>query len=120
MNTTDSLGQPSFIEAEPERVGSRSGEIRQAPDGLIVYTDAGRTDIPLPAGESPRTRVMAEFYAAIRGSAAPVHNGHWGLANLEVCEAAIASSDSGCDVQLQHQVALREPTTQRIHLPLRA
>ncbi|GAB2900470.1 Gfo/Idh/MocA family oxidoreductase [Paraburkholderia jirisanensis] len=101
-------------------VSCERGEIRQAPDGLIVYTDAGRTDIPLPAGESPRARVMAEFYAAIRGSAAAVHDGHWGLANLEVCEAAIASSNSGCEVQLQHQVALREPTTQRIREAFRA
>lgn len=91
-------------------VSCERGEIRQSPQGLIVYTDAGRTDLPLPAGGSPRERVMAEFHAAISAdatAAVPLHDGRWGMANLEVCEAAIASSASGRDVELNHQVAWR-------------
>ncbi|HEY4297525.1 MAG TPA: hypothetical protein VGM85_13715 [Paraburkholderia sp.] len=88
-------------------VSCERGEIRQSPQGLIVYTDAGRTDLPLPAGGSSRSRVMAEFHDAITGRRAALHDGAWGLANLEVCEAAIASSASGRDVELRHQVALR-------------
>ena len=88
-------------------VSCERGEIRQSPQGLIVYTDAGRTDLPLPASPSPRARVMAEFHDAICQRAAAVHDGHWGVANLEVCEAAIASSIRGRDVELKHQVALR-------------
>jgi phthalate 4,5-cis-dihydrodiol dehydrogenase len=87
-------------------VSCERGEIRQSPHGLIVYTDSGRADLPLPAGGSPRSRVMAEFHDAIRGRRAALHDGAWGLANLEVCEAAIASSASGRDVDLKHQVPL--------------
>ncbi|MBP0592164.1 Gfo/Idh/MocA family oxidoreductase [Paraburkholderia sp. LEh10] len=88
-------------------VSCERGEIRQSPQGLIIYTDAGRAELPLPTHASPRARVMAEFHDAISTRGIAVHDGHWGLANLEVCEAAIASSASGRDVELKHQVALR-------------
>ncbi|MFM0070998.1 Gfo/Idh/MocA family oxidoreductase [Paraburkholderia sediminicola] len=87
-------------------VSCERGEIRQSPQGLIVYTDSGRSDLQLPTGGSPRSRVMAEFHDAISGRRAALHDGAWGLANLEVCEAAIASSASGRDVELKHQVPL--------------
>lgn len=89
-------------------VSCEHGEIRQSPQGLIVYTDAGRTDLPLPADGSPRSRVIAEFHDAISGRHAALHDGAWGLANLEVCEAAIASSESGRDIELNHQVSLKQ------------
>jgi phthalate 4,5-cis-dihydrodiol dehydrogenase len=88
-------------------VSCERGEIRQSPQGLIVYTEAGRSDLPLPTSPSPRARVTAEFHDAICGLTPAVHDGHWGVANLEVCEAAIASSSRGRDIELKHQVALR-------------
>jgi phthalate 4,5-cis-dihydrodiol dehydrogenase len=87
-------------------VSCERGEIRQSPQGLIVYTSEGRTDLPLPSGGSPRLRVMSEFHGAISRRSAVLHDGAWGVANLEVCEAAIASSASGRDVELKHQVPL--------------
>jgi phthalate 4,5-cis-dihydrodiol dehydrogenase len=62
----------------------------------------------LPVDGSPRSRVIAEFHDAISGRHAALHDGAWGLANLEVCEAAIASSESGRDVELNHQVSLKQ------------
>jgi len=50
--------------------------------------------------------VLDEFADAILGRAPALHDGRWGLANLEVCAAAIASSRSGRDVELIHQVAV--------------
>lgn len=88
-------------------VSCERGEIRQSPQGLIVYSDAGRNELVLPTGSSPRARVMAEFHEAIVGDAPALHDGRWGLANLEICEAALDSSASGREVQLAHQVALR-------------
>jgi phthalate 4,5-cis-dihydrodiol dehydrogenase len=50
--------------------------------------------------------VLDEFAAAITGRAKQVHDGRWGLANLELCLAAIESSKLGEEVQLKHQVAV--------------
>jgi phthalate 4,5-cis-dihydrodiol dehydrogenase len=87
-------------------VSCERGDIRQSPDGLIVHTAGGRRDIALPLDRSPRDLVLAEFHDAITGVTAPLHDGRWGLATLEVCVAALASSRSGREVSLKHQVAL--------------
>ena len=80
------------------------GDIRQSPHGLYVYSAAGRSEIELPVDASPRDLVTAEFHDAIAGLAGTVHDGRWGLANLEVCVAAIASSRGGREVLLHEQV----------------
>ena len=86
-------------------VSCERGDIRQSPDGLLVYSDKGREDIALPKDKTPRDLVIAEFANAIAGK--PVtHTGRWGLANLEVCTAAIESSRTGKEIELKHQVAI--------------
>jgi phthalate 4,5-cis-dihydrodiol dehydrogenase len=86
-------------------VSCERGDIRQSPDGLLVYSERGREEIALPADKSPRDRVIAEFADAIAGK--PVtHTGRWGLANLEVCTAAIESSRTGKEIELRHQIAV--------------
>ena len=82
------------------------GDIRQSPKGLYVYSEQVQIEIELPTNRSPRDLVMAEFHDAITGRARALHDGRWGLANLEVCAAAISSSESGQDVLLKEQVAL--------------
>jgi phthalate 4,5-cis-dihydrodiol dehydrogenase len=37
---------------------------------------------------------------------APLHDGRWGLATLEVCLAMLESSRSGRDVRLTRQMAM--------------
>jgi phthalate 4,5-cis-dihydrodiol dehydrogenase len=85
-------------------VSCERGDIRQSPRGLYVHTSDGQSEIVLPTDQSPRDLVMAEFHAAITGQAPALHDGRWGLANLEVCAAAIASSASSQEIVLQHQV----------------
>jgi phthalate 4,5-cis-dihydrodiol dehydrogenase len=85
-------------------VSCEGGDIRQSPTGLSIYTEDGLSEIALPADRTPRDLVMAEFHDVITGKAPAVHDGRWGLANLEVCAAAIASSKSGREVALEHQV----------------
>jgi phthalate 4,5-cis-dihydrodiol dehydrogenase len=86
-------------------VSCERGDIRQSPNGLLVYSSKGREEIALPTDKSPRDRVIAEFADAIAGK--PVtHTGRWGLANLEVCTAAIESSRTGQEIELKHQVAV--------------
>jgi phthalate 4,5-cis-dihydrodiol dehydrogenase len=86
-------------------VSCERGDIRQSPDGLLVYSDKGCEEIALPNDKSPRDRVIAEFADAIAGKPT-THTGRWGLANLEVCAAAIESSRTGKEVGLKHQVAV--------------
>jgi phthalate 4,5-cis-dihydrodiol dehydrogenase len=85
-------------------VSCERGDIRQSPRGLWVYSGKGREEIVLPTDQSPRRLVLDELHDALTGKQPPIHDGRWGLANLEVCLAAIASSESGCEVELQHQV----------------
>jgi phthalate 4,5-cis-dihydrodiol dehydrogenase len=84
-------------------VSCEGGDIRQSPDGLLVYSERGREEIALPKDKSPRDLVLEEFAQAIAGKTT-THTGRWGLANLEVCTAAIESSRTGQEIGLAHQV----------------
>jgi phthalate 4,5-cis-dihydrodiol dehydrogenase len=88
-------------------VSCARGDIRQSPQGLLVHDAAGTREITLPADRSPRELVLDEWCDAIHGRAAAVHDGRWGLANLELVHAALASSRGGCELRLQHQVPVR-------------
>jgi phthalate 4,5-cis-dihydrodiol dehydrogenase len=57
---------------------------------------------------TPRDCVLDEWHAAILGSAPALHHGRWGLATLEVCVAAQASSALGVEVSLLEQVGLSD------------
>jgi phthalate 4,5-cis-dihydrodiol dehydrogenase len=87
-------------------VSCERGDIRQSPEGLRIHTVRGVREVLLPPDRSPRERVLDEWCAAISGQTEPLHDGRWGLANLELCEAALASSRSGREVRLQHQIPL--------------
>ena len=87
-------------------VSCERGDIRQAPNGLRIHTLAGVREVPLPVHRSPRQQVLDEWCAAIRGTAPALHSGAWGLANLELCVAALTSSKTNREVVLQEQVPL--------------
>ena len=86
-------------------VSCERGDIRQAPNGLRLHTRSGVQEVPVAVHRSPRERVLDEWHAAITGAAPALHSGAWGLANLELCVAALASSQSGREVLLHEQVA---------------
>ena len=50
-------------------VSCERGDIRQSPDGLLVYSERGREEIALPKDKSPRDLVLEEFAAGHRGQA---------------------------------------------------
>jgi phthalate 4,5-cis-dihydrodiol dehydrogenase len=87
-------------------VSCQRGDIRQAPNGLRIHTLDGVQEVAVSAQRSPRALVLDEWQAAITGSAAALHSGAWGLANLELCMAALASAQSGREVLLHEQVGL--------------
>ena len=86
-------------------VSCERGDIRQSPQGLYVYTPGAMREIVLPTDRSPRHLVLDEFCDAVAGRRPALHDGRWGLATLEICVAALRSSDAGTPVQLHEQVA---------------
>lgn len=83
------------------------GDVRQVPEGIEVHTREGVSAIPVATDRSPRDLLLDELHEAIAGIRAPVHDGAWALASLELCLGAIESARAGREVALQHQVAVR-------------
>jgi phthalate 4,5-cis-dihydrodiol dehydrogenase len=88
-------------------VSCEGGDLCQSPDGLYVYTERGREEVPRPLCGT-RDIMLAEFVDSIAGRRVPSHDGRWGLANLEVCVAAIESARTDRDVVLKRQVPVPE------------
>ena len=89
-------------------VSCERGDIRQSPQGLIVYSPEGREEIALPSGQIPHAMLLDEFIDSLAGRRAMLHDGRWGLANLEVCLAVMQSAEIGAPVRLVHQYALED------------
>lgn len=87
-------------------VSCEGGDIRQSPQGLYVYDGNGMEELRFPTDRSPRDLVLDELGDAIRGRAMALHDGQWGLANLEVCLAAIESSERAAEMDLKEQRAV--------------
>jgi phthalate 4,5-cis-dihydrodiol dehydrogenase len=88
------------------------GGIRQTPEGLAVHTREGVSTIAVPVDRSPRDLLFEELHDAITGRRAPLHDGAWALATLELCLAAMESSRSGREVALEHQCAPARPVAE--------
>lgn len=80
-------------------VSCEGGDIRQSPDGLLVYDADGCEEIRLPENRSPRDLVLDEFFEAVAGRPA-LHDGWWGASVVEICAAAHESSATGRPVPL--------------------
>ena len=87
-------------------VSCERGDIRQSANGLYIYDRTGMREISLPTDQSPRDLVINEFHDAIDGQRTPIHDGRWGLANLELCVAALKSSITRAEVRLKEQIAI--------------
>jgi phthalate 4,5-cis-dihydrodiol dehydrogenase len=81
------------------------GDLRESPDGLVLYQRGQRTEIAVE-DELRGAAELEELYQAVRFEAPIVHDGRWGEATLEVCLAIHESASQGKAVQLQRQTAL--------------
>jgi phthalate 4,5-cis-dihydrodiol dehydrogenase len=89
-------------------VSCERGDIRQSPGGLLVYGPDKKEDRPLPKGLSGRDHILRELQAAIAEGKPPLHDGRWGLANLEVCLAVLRSAQERKEIYLSHQKAVND------------
>jgi phthalate 4,5-cis-dihydrodiol dehydrogenase len=81
------------------------GDVRPTPRGVMVYGDATRDFEPLAKPAVPRAEVIDELCDAVFLGRAPLHDGPWARATLEVCLAMLRSSREQREVVLEHQVA---------------
>jgi phthalate 4,5-cis-dihydrodiol dehydrogenase len=86
-------------------VSCERADLRPQPDGVVVYQNGTARLDPIPPPTIPRREVIDEVYGAVIEGKAPLHDGAWGMATLEVCLAILRSSREGRDVALSHQVA---------------
>ena len=80
------------------------GAMRQSQNGLIIYGEDGRKDIPL--GQEPRGRAaeLKELYQGIVEDRPIFHDGRWAMATLEVCLAIADSVAERGEVTMSRQV----------------
>lgn len=88
----------------PIVVACERADVRPMPDAVVVYGDAVRERRALAPPAVPRFEVIDELYAAVVHGAAPLHDGPWAKATLEICLALLESGRKQCDVKLEHQV----------------
>ncbi|EIF28364.1 putative dehydrogenase [Burkholderia sp. Ch1-1] len=84
----------------PVIVSCERADLRPLPDSIVVYGDAQRQTLPLPAPAVPRAEVIDELYGAVVDGRSPLHDGEWAKGTLEICIAILKSSETGADVTL--------------------
>ncbi len=88
-------------------VSCERGDIRLVADGLVVYGDDGRTEVPIvvqAGGVRGRADVIDEIAAALGHGWPLVHDGRWGKATLAVCLAVLQSARERREIRVDHQV----------------
>jgi len=84
-------------------VTCEKGVLRQAPNGIYVYDENGRREVPcLP--HQGRTGELIELYEAVTQDRPTLLDARWGMATAEVVVAMLTSSRERRDVALSHQV----------------
>ena len=91
-------------------VSCEKGDMRLVADGIVVYDNEGKRDLPLTAGRGQPGRgdVIDEIYEAVVNNKPLVHDARWGLATLEVCQGILQSARERKEIHMSRQVPLRE------------
>ena len=92
-------------------VACERGAIRQSPQGLFIYSQAGREEIPC-APDAGRSAELHELYQSVIEDRPAFPDGRWGKATLEVCLAMLQSSNERREITLAHQAACGD---QQVH-----
>lgn len=86
------------------------GVLRQGPNGIYVYNDQGVREEPIHLDDSTGggDPTFDEAYRGIVQGEPIFHDGHWGMATLEVQLALMQSAREHKEISLQHQIAVKE------------
>lgn len=83
-------------------VSGDSGDLRQSPDGLVVYDRSGKREIKVPRSALEREAELNVLYNAWRKNV-PLesHDASWARDTLAVCLAILESADTGSSVEIR-------------------
>jgi phthalate 4,5-cis-dihydrodiol dehydrogenase len=84
-------------------VGCERGNLRQSPDGVLVYDDHGHHEVAVGGSGATGEVELRELHAALTRGAPISHDGRWGMATLEVCLALMESARERREIQLSNQ-----------------
>jgi len=85
-------------------VSCERGTLRQSLDGILVYNEAGVSEVGCPKWEGPLKVELEDFREAVTNDKPVPHDGKWGKATLETCLAILQSSRERREITLSHQV----------------
>jgi phthalate 4,5-cis-dihydrodiol dehydrogenase len=88
-------------------VTCEEGDIRQSPNGLLVYGKNEMREVPLGSGRSGRHAVLDEVYDAVVRDLPAVHDGEWSMATLEVTLGVLESGRTRSEVMMEKQASLK-------------
>jgi phthalate 4,5-cis-dihydrodiol dehydrogenase len=88
-------------------VSCERGDLRPAPDAVLVYDDEGMREIALPPGRTfpNKDGVIDEFYDAVVHGKPARHDGRWGTATVEAMLALVRSARERREIALSPEVA---------------
>jgi phthalate 4,5-cis-dihydrodiol dehydrogenase len=86
-------------------VSCERGDVRQSPNGLFVYDDDGKREIPVTGDRGIGTVEVQELDEAIRNGTPLEHSGRWALGTLEIGVAFVDSARERREILLTHQTA---------------
>jgi hypothetical protein len=84
-------------------VSCERGDVRQSPNGLLVYDDEGQREVPVAKGRATGNNELRELYDALTHGTAIAHDGRWGMATLEVLVSILQSARERREIILTHQ-----------------
>jgi phthalate 4,5-cis-dihydrodiol dehydrogenase len=84
-------------------VSCERGDVRQSPDGVYVYTEQGREEVPI-TGPVLRAGEVQALVDAVRENRPAFPDARWSRATLEACIAIIESSRERREIMMQYQV----------------
>lgn len=90
-------------------ISCERGAIRQSPEGLVLYDEAGTRQVEVDRTVRGRAAELKELHAAIVEDRPVFHDGRWGRATLEVCFAMLESAREDREVSLKQQVPVSSP-----------
>ena len=85
-------------------VSCERGALRQSADGVFIYDERGRTEVPCLEWSGPLKVELEDFYTSVTEGRPVLHDGKWGKATLEVCLAILQSSRNKREQLVVHQV----------------
>jgi len=82
-------------------VSCERADLRPVPNGVMIYQNGSFRLDAIPSPGVPRAEVIDELYQAVAHGKAPLHDGAWGQATVEVLLAMLQSARDGRDIRLK-------------------